>query len=148
MAIALSGRLDFNPITDTITNEDNKEIMLLPPNGDELPKNGFSVEENGYVNPPEDGSDIEIIVNPSSKLSMQRHKYRSEHWVVVGGKIFVNSINSSTDLERVNSLVSGQSTYIPKNISHQIENPTTNMPAKIIEIWIGEDLREEDIERK
>ena len=67
MAIALSGRLDFNPITDTITNEDNKEIMLLPPTGDELPKNGFSVEENGYVDPPEDGSDIEIIVNPDSQ---------------------------------------------------------------------------------
>ena len=90
----------------------------------------------------------EIIVNPNSKLSMQRHKYRSEHWVVVGGKIFVNSINSSTDLERIKILVSGQSTYIPKNTWHQIENPTTNMPAKIIEVWIGEDLREEDIERR
>jgi aconitate hydratase len=67
MAIALSGRLDFNPITDTITNEDNEEIKLFPPNGDELPKNGFSVEENGYVDPPEDGSDIEIIVNPDSQ---------------------------------------------------------------------------------
>ena len=67
MAIALSGRLDFNPITDTITNEDDDEIKLFPPNGDELPKNGFSVEENGYVDPPEDGSDIEIIVNPDSQ---------------------------------------------------------------------------------
>ena len=67
MAIALSGRLDFNPITDTIKNQDNIEIKLLPPNGDELPKNGFSVEENGYVEPPEDGSDIEIIVNPDSQ---------------------------------------------------------------------------------
>ena len=67
MAIALSGRLDFNPITDTITNEDNEEIKLFPPNGDELPKNGFSVEENGYVDPPEDGSHIEIIVNPDSQ---------------------------------------------------------------------------------
>ena len=67
MAIALSGRLDFNPITDTIKNQDNVEIKLLPPNGDELPKNGFSVEENGYVEPPKDGSDIEIIVNPDSQ---------------------------------------------------------------------------------
>jgi len=67
MAIALSGRLDFNPITDTLTNSENKEIKLDPPIGDELPKNGFSVEENGYVEPPEDGSAIEIKVKEDSQ---------------------------------------------------------------------------------
>jgi len=67
MAIALSGRLDFNPITDTLTNSENEEIKLEPPVGDELPKNGFSVEENGYVEPPEDGSSIEIKVNEDSQ---------------------------------------------------------------------------------
>ncbi len=67
MAIALSGRLDFNPITDTLTNSENEEIKLDPPIGDELPKNGFSVEENGYVEPPEDGSAIEIKVKEDSK---------------------------------------------------------------------------------
>ena len=67
MAIALSGRLDFNPITDTLTNSGNEEIKLEPPVGDELPKNGFSVEENGYVEPPEDGSSIEIKVNEDSQ---------------------------------------------------------------------------------
>ena len=67
MAIALSGRLDFNPITDTLVNSENEQIKLDPPIGDELPKNGFSVEENGYVEPPEDGSDIEIIVKDDSQ---------------------------------------------------------------------------------
>ncbi len=67
MAIALSGRLDFNPITDTLTNSENEEIKLEPPIGDELPKNGFSVEENGYVEPPEDGSGIEIKVKEDSQ---------------------------------------------------------------------------------
>ena len=67
MAIALSGRLDFNPITDTLTNSENEEIKLDPPIGDELPKNGFSVEENGYVEPPEDGSAIEIKVKEDSQ---------------------------------------------------------------------------------
>ena len=67
MAIALSGRLDFNPITDTLTNSENQEIKLDPPIGDELPKNGFSVEENGYVEPPEDGSAIEIKVKEDSQ---------------------------------------------------------------------------------
>ncbi len=67
MAIALSGRLDFNPITDTLTNSENEEIKLDPPIGDELPKNGFSVEENGYVEPPEDGSAIQIKVKEDSQ---------------------------------------------------------------------------------
>jgi len=67
MAIALSGRLDFNPITDTLTNSENEEIKLDPPIGDELPINGFSVEENGYVEPPEDGSNIEIKVRQDSQ---------------------------------------------------------------------------------
>ncbi len=67
MAIALSGRLDFNPITDTLTNSENEEIKLEPPIGDELPKNGFSVEENGYVEPPGDGSGIEIKVKEDSQ---------------------------------------------------------------------------------
>ncbi len=67
MAIALSGRLDFNPITDTLTNSENQEIKLDPPIGDELPKNGFSVEENGYVEPPEDGSAIQIKVKEDSQ---------------------------------------------------------------------------------
>jgi len=89
----------------------------------------------------------ELIVNPNSAMSMQRHKQRSEHWVVVEGKIFVNTINKSSDLERQNVLVSGQSCYIPKEHWHQMENPTPS-PAKIIETWIGEELSEKDIVRK
>jgi len=67
MAVALSGNLDFNPITDKLTSEDGKPVFLDPPIGDELPSNGFAFEDNGYVDPPQDGSNIEIIINPESK---------------------------------------------------------------------------------
>ena len=66
-AIALSGKLDFNPLTDTLTTESGEQIHLAEPTGFELPPKGFDVEDNGYQAPAEDGSDIEITVNPDSK---------------------------------------------------------------------------------
>ncbi len=66
-AIALSGKLDFNPITDTLINEAGEEVRLNEPKGIELPKNGFSVEDNGFQAPAEDGSSIEIVVSPDSE---------------------------------------------------------------------------------
>ncbi len=66
-AMAIAGRLDFNPLTDTLTNEDGEEIKLDPPKGKELPEKGFDVEDNGYQEPAKDGSGIEVVVNPDSK---------------------------------------------------------------------------------
>ncbi len=65
-AIAISGRLDFNPITDTLTNKNGESVKLAEPKGIELPENGFIVEDNGYQTPAEDGSNIEVVVNPDS----------------------------------------------------------------------------------
>ena len=65
-AIAISGRLDFNPITDTLTNQNGDQVKLAEPSGYELPPNGFAVEDNGYQAPAADGSDIEVIINPES----------------------------------------------------------------------------------
>ena len=65
-AIALSGRLGFNPITDTLTNEHGEEVKLDPPSGYELPPKGFDVEDAGYNAPAENGSDINVVVAPDS----------------------------------------------------------------------------------
>jgi aconitate hydratase len=66
-AIAISGRLDFNPITDKLTNEAGEEVMLDEPTGMELPSKGFAVDDNGYQAPAADGSGIEVVVNPDSE---------------------------------------------------------------------------------
>ena len=66
-AIAIAGDLGFNPLTDTLVNEDGVEVKLDPPTGFELPVNGFAVEDPGYQNPAEDGSQVEVIVSPDSK---------------------------------------------------------------------------------
>ena len=66
-AIAIAGRLDFNPITDTLINEDGEEVKLDEPRGYELPPEGFAVEDAGYVAPAEDGSGVEVAVSPVSE---------------------------------------------------------------------------------
>ncbi|MCD8417546.1 aconitate hydratase [Tenacibaculum finnmarkense genomovar finnmarkense] len=65
-AITIAGRLDFNPITDFLINENGEEVMLDEPTGWELPPKGFEVKDDGYLAPTEDGSNIEIKVNPKS----------------------------------------------------------------------------------
>lgn len=65
-AFAISGRLDFNPLTDTLVTEDGKEVKLDEPKGDELPEKGFAVEDNGYQAPALDGTGLEIVVSPTS----------------------------------------------------------------------------------
>ena len=66
-AVAISGRLDFNPITDTLTNESGEQVKLAEPTGIELPPKGFDVEDAGYQAPAEDGSSVVIKVDPDSK---------------------------------------------------------------------------------
>jgi aconitate hydratase len=65
-ALALAGDLRFNPITDTLINEDGKPVKLDPPSGDELPKRGFTVGDAGYQAPAKDGSKVRVAVSPTS----------------------------------------------------------------------------------
>ncbi|MGB3591278.1 MAG: aconitate hydratase [Nonlabens sp.] len=66
-AIAIAGRLDFNPLTDTLINEDGDEVMLDEPTGWELPPKGFEVKDDGYLAPQEDGSSVQVVVDPDSE---------------------------------------------------------------------------------
>ena len=81
-----------------------------------------------------------IVVNPSAKLSLQKHQYRSEHWVVIKGIAMV------TCGEELFELKENESTYIPQNTIHRLENKT-NTPLEIIEIQTGSYLGEDDIIR-
>ena len=66
-AIAISGKLDFNPITDTLVNENGDAVTLSEPTGQELPSKGFAVEDNGYQAPAKDGSGVDVVVSPDSQ---------------------------------------------------------------------------------
>ena len=66
-AIAISGRLDFDPMNDMLINEEGQEVKLEEPMGIELPPQGFDVEDAGFLAPDADGSKVEVKVNPKSE---------------------------------------------------------------------------------
>jgi len=81
-----------------------------------------------------------ISVNPGSKLSLQMHHHRHEHWVVVSGTARI------TNGEKVFLLYENQSTYIPAGVNHRLENPGV-IPLELIEVQNGSYLGEDDIVR-
>ncbi len=81
-----------------------------------------------------------IEVKPKHRLSLQKHKHRSEHWVIVSGIAKVINDNSEIILHE------NQSTYIPKNTIHRLEN-IGNTPLKILEVACGDYIEEDDIIR-
>ena len=81
-----------------------------------------------------------IIVKPYGKLSLQSHKNRSEHWVIVEGRAEVTINDNITTLEP------NQSTYIPSETKHRLAN-NYDKNLILIEVWYGESLDEEDITR-
>jgi aconitate hydratase len=66
-AYAIAGRLSFNPLKDTLTNENGEQVMLDEPTGFELPPRGFSVEDSGYQAPAAEGTQVEVVVKPDSQ---------------------------------------------------------------------------------
>ena len=89
----------------------------------------------------QDGFKIKRIeVAPGARLSLQSHKQRSEHWVVVSGTATV------TNGDEVFTVHKNQSTYIPIGSKHRLENHGS-VPLHIVEIQVGEYLGEDDIQR-
>ena len=70
-AIAIAGRLDFNPMTDTLITENGEEVKFDEPTGWELPPKGFEVEDAGFLAPDEDGSGVEVkVASDSERLQL------------------------------------------------------------------------------
>jgi mannose-1-phosphate guanylyltransferase/mannose-6-phosphate isomerase len=81
-----------------------------------------------------------VVLKPKARLSLQLHRRRSEHWVVVEGTARVTRVDKEY-LVRTN-----ESTYIPMNTKHRLENPGEGL-LQIIEVQNGEYVEEDDIER-
>ncbi|NQX84377.1 MAG: aconitate hydratase [Flavobacteriaceae bacterium] len=95
-AVAIAGRLDFNPMTDTLINEDGEEVTLDQPTGWELPPKGFDVKENGYVEPVKDGSGIEITVNPQSERLELLSPFSPIGTTIKGAKLLIKAFGKCT----------------------------------------------------
>lgn len=96
-ALAIAGRLDFNPLTDTLTNTNGDQVKLDPPVGEELPSKGFAVEDAGFQAPAEDGSKIEIsVAADSQRLQLL---YQFEPWNnknITGAKLLIKALGKCT----------------------------------------------------
>jgi aconitate hydratase len=89
-ALAISGDLGFNPITDYLTTPNGEKVKLNPPHGDELPRKGFDVEDPGYQAPAEDGSGINVIVSPDSqRLQLLENFPAWDGTNVLGAKLLI-----------------------------------------------------------
>jgi len=81
-----------------------------------------------------------LVINPRSRLSLQMHRHRSEHWVVVSGRAHIRHGSRTYDLE------ANESAYIPRMTKHRLEN-RTGRPVEIIEVQSGPYVGEDDIVR-
>ena len=96
-AIAISGRLDFNPITDFLINEQGEKIKLKEPYGIELPLNGFEVEDNGYQKPAKDGSSVQVVVDPKSdRLQLLKPFSKWDGKNILGAKLLIKTSGKCT----------------------------------------------------
>ena len=96
-ALAISGDLGFNPITDTLTNDKGEQVKLDEPTGWELPPKGFDVEDAGYLAPAEDGSSVEVKVNPDSKRLQLLASFASWNGEnIMGAKLLIKAKGKCT----------------------------------------------------
>jgi len=124
---------EVRKIVETLKQNDREEHLIHKTV--ERPWGSYTVLEKG------DRYKIKrVVLKPKAKLSLQLHRKRSEHWVVVSGVAKVTRENEIY-LARTN-----ESTYIPVNTRHRLENPE-EVPLQIIEVQNGEYLEEDDIER-
>jgi mannose-1-phosphate guanylyltransferase/mannose-6-phosphate isomerase len=143
--IAVIQTADATLICDRNRTEDIKQLVaLVQQTHPHLTETHLTVHRPwGMYRVLEEGSNFKIkciIVNPGSKLSMQMHKHRSEHWVVVSGTAKIT--NGTQEIQ----LATNQSTYIPKTHPHRLENPG-DIPLQIIEVQCGDYVGEDDIVR-
>ena len=95
-AIAISGRLDFNPMTDKLINQDGQEVMLDEPTGWELPPKGFEVKDDGYLAPTADGSVVNVVVADDSERLQLLTPFTPLGNEIKGAKLLIKAFGKCT----------------------------------------------------
>ena len=118
--------------------------FLTEKNKDIYHSSSISYRPWGFYKTIEEGMGFKvkrIHVFPNSSLSLQSHKYRAEHWIVISGVANIIKGDSSFILKK------NESTFIPFKTKHRLMNNSKNKPLEIIEIQTGSYLEEDDIKR-
>jgi aconitate hydratase len=96
-AMALAGRLDFNPETDTLKGANGEDVKLTVPTGDELPQKGFDVKDAGYQAPALDGSQVQVLVDEkSSRLQLLAPFSAWDGNNIMGAKLLIKAKGKCT----------------------------------------------------
>ena len=95
-AVAIAGRLDFNPMMDKLINEDGEEVMLDEPTGWELPPKGFEVKDDGYLAPEEDGSHVQVKVAEDSERLQLLEPFEPIGNEIKGAKLLIKAFGKCT----------------------------------------------------
>ncbi len=96
-ALAIAGRLDFNPQTDTLTNKNGEEVKLDEPTGFELPPKGFDVEDAGFQAPAEDGSHVVVnVALDSNRLQLLSPFEAWDGKNITGAKLLIKAFGKCT----------------------------------------------------
>lgn len=95
-AITIAGRLDFNPLTDVLINEDGQEVMFDEPKGWELPPKCFDVKDNGYLAPESDGSHVQVTVSDASERLQLLTPFKPIGNTINGAKLLIKAFGKCT----------------------------------------------------
>ena len=95
-AIAIAGRLDFNPLTDSLINANGEKVMFDEPTGWELPPKGFEVKDNGYLAPESDGSQVKVVVNEESERLQLLSPFTPIGNEITGAKLLIKAFGKCT----------------------------------------------------
>jgi aconitate hydratase len=137
-ALVIAGRLSFNPITDELENDKGEKVKLDPPTGEELPPKGFDEGSSGFIAPAEDGSGVEVIVNPESERLQLLESFKPKgkcttdhismaglwlrfrgHLDNISNNMFIGAINYFTeDAGKVKDQLDGEYKTIPEVARH------------------------------
>ena len=137
------------PILNISSEEDQQVLQNLPQEFKEENYLEVGVRPWGVYYVLEDKPNFKvkkIVVNPGQRLSLQSHKHRAEHWIVVSGMATVE-IRSGLDASKwVNDVPPNESKFVPMGAMHRLSNKG-KIPVIIVEIQVGEYTGEDDIER-
>jgi len=95
-ALALAGRIDFNPEKDTLIGSDGKPFKLSSPKGNELPSRGFDPGQNTFVPPPSDRSKVQVIVDPKSNRLQKLTPFKAWDGKDIDAKILIKVLGKCT----------------------------------------------------
>ena len=140
---------NIQPKVNVSSQEDEQVLQNLPQEFKEENYLEVGVRPWGIYYVLEDKPNFKvkkIVVNPGQRLSLQSHKHRAEHWIVVSGMATVEIRTGEDETKWVNDVPPNESKFVPMGAMHRLSNQG-KIPVIIVEVQVGEYTGEDDIER-